>query len=210
MRTRRRGTHAASNAKWAPSSVIIDRSVSIVIEPRMIFVTGIDVFCDMLYILRTILRLGEDRNLPILVLICVKHHNRLQQTIRNSYDQTKTNQYEGLCIFHGIYCMNIWIGDIKEVCAHNYSPRSIYGTPFPKQGSTLIPTWISNHITSKDLEENYLSIPKLQLCNRWSLGMDKWFHPTLYNGCYYLSMLGFKLIHFDKRGPREDYEERRC
>ena len=37
---------------------------------------------------------------------------------------------------------------------------------------------------------NYLSIPKLQRCNRWSLGMDKWFHPTLYWACDYLSMLG--------------------
>ena len=37
---------------------------------------------------------------------------------------------------------------------------------------------------------NYLSIPKLQWCNRWSLGMDKQFHPTLYWTCDYLSMLG--------------------
>ena len=30
----------------------------------------------------------------------------------------------------------------------------------------------------------------------WSLGMDKWFHPTLYNGCNYSSMLRWlKLIH---------------
>ena len=27
---------------------------------------------------------------------------------------------------------------------------------------------------------NYLSIPKVQRCNRWSLGMDKLFHPTAY------------------------------
>ena len=25
--------------------------------------------------------------------------------------------------------------------------------------------------------------------NCWSLGMDEWFHPTLYNGCNYLPML---------------------
>ena len=35
---------------------------------------------------------------------------------------------------------------------------------------------------------NYLSIHKLQRCNRWSLGMDKQFHPTLYYVCNYLSM----------------------
>ena len=47
---------------------------------------------------------------------------------------------------------------------------------------------------------NYLSIPKLQRCNRWSLGMDKQFYPTLLWACDYLSMLGSKLIHVSKRG----------
>ena len=49
---------------------------------------------------------------------------------------------------------------------------------------------------------NYLSIPKLQRLHRWSLEMDKQFHPTHYNGCNYLSMLGLKLNHVSKRGPR--------
>ena len=39
---------------------------------------------------------------------------------------------------------------------------------------------------------NYLSIPKLQWCNRWSLGMDTQFHPTIYCVCDYLSTPGFK------------------
>ena len=47
---------------------------------------------------------------------------------------------------------------------------------------------------------NYLSIPKLQRCNRWSLGMDRKFHPIHYNGCNYLSMLGLKINHVSKRG----------
>ena len=47
---------------------------------------------------------------------------------------------------------------------------------------------------------NYLSIPKLQRLHRWSLGMDKLFHPIHYNGCNYLSMLGLKLNHVSKRG----------
>ena len=45
-------------------------------------------------------------------------------------------------------------------------------------------------------------IPKLQLCNRWSLGMDKEFHPTFYNGCHHLSMLWLKLRHVSKRSSR--------
>ena len=32
------------------------------------------------------------------------------------------------------------------------------------------------------------------------LGMDKQFHPILYNGCDYISMLGLKLNHVSKRG----------
>ena len=46
---------------------------------------------------------------------------------------------------------------------------------------------------------NYVSIPKLQRCNRWSLGMHRLFHPTLYWACDYLAMLG--LIHFIKSRP---------
>ena len=49
---------------------------------------------------------------------------------------------------------------------------------------------------------NYLSCPKLQRLHRWSLGMDKLFHPTLYWSCDYLSVLGLKLNHVSKRGPR--------
>ena len=33
---------------------------------------------------------------------------------------------------------------------------------------------------------NYLSIPKLQRFHRWSIGMDKSFHPTLYRSMWLL------------------------
>ena len=52
------------------------------------------------------------------------------------------------------------------------------------------------------MEWNYLSIPKLQRLHSWSLGMDKLFHPTCYNGCNNVSMLGLTLNHVSKRGPR--------
>ena len=55
---------------------------------------------------------------------------------------------------------------------------------------------------------NYLSIPKLQRLHRWSLGMDKLFHPILYNGCDYISMLGLKLNHVSKRGHRNRVSKR--
>ena len=47
---------------------------------------------------------------------------------------------------------------------------------------------------------NCLSIHKLQLFHSCNLGMDKQFHPTQFSWCYYLSMLGLKLIHVSKRG----------
>ena len=50
------------------------------------------------------------------------------------------------------------------------------------------------------MEWNYLSIPKLQRLHRWSLEMDKWFHPTLYQRGDYSSMLGLKLNMLVKRG----------
>ena len=45
---------------------------------------------------------------------------------------------------------------------------------------------------------NYVFIPKLQRCNRWSLWLDKQFHPTYYNGCNYLSEAVLKSIHVSK------------
>ena len=56
----------------------------------------------------------------------------------------------------------------------------------------------------------YFSIPKLQRCNRWSLGMDKWFHCRLYWACYYLSMLQLKLIPVNKSSPWNYYSLALC
>ena len=49
---------------------------------------------------------------------------------------------------------------------------------------------------------NCFFIPKLQRCNRWSLGMDKSFPAILYWAYDYLSVLVLKLTHVSKRGPR--------
>ena len=50
------------------------------------------------------------------------------------------------------------------------------------------------------MRRNYVSILKLQRCNRWSLGTDKYVYHTLYWACDYLSVLWLKLIHISKRG----------
>ena len=64
--------------------------------------------------------------------------------------------------------------------------------------------WIYNDSRAFQLSVrwDYLSIPKLQWLCHWKVGMDKWFHLTLYNGCVYLFMMGFKFNHVSKRGPR--------
>ena len=47
----------------------------------------------------------------------------------------------------------------------------------------------------------YLSIPKLQWMDHWSLVMDKWLHRKLYNVGDYLCILGWKSIK-SKMGSR--------
>ena len=39
------------------------------------------------------------------------------------------------------------------------------------------------------------------MCNQWSFGIDKLFHPRRNRVCDYLFMLGLKLNHVSKRGP---------
>ena len=48
---------------------------------------------------------------------------------------------------------------------------------------------------------NYLSTPKLQRWNRWSLVKDKYFLSYILWACGYISMLRLKLSHVSKRGP---------
>ena len=77
----------------------------------------------------------------------------------------------------------------------NYIPN-IWG-PFYWHGLTLTPAWISSHRFNKVWDEIAFPFRDFNGC---SLGMAKWFHPTHYNGCNYLSMLRLKLIHVCKRG----------
>ena len=54
--------------------------------------------------------------------------------------------------------------------------------------STWIPSLIGNHIPSKVWI-------KWLIHSCWSLGIDKWLHATIHNGCNYIPMSGLKLIH---------------
>ena len=44
-------------------------------------------------------------------------------------------------------------------------------------------------------------------CNWWSLGMDKWLHLILYDGCNYLFMLGLNLSHVSSKRGHWSYKE---
>ena len=73
-----------------------------------------------------------------------------------------------------------------KIDCHQTKTRDNRGS-FYQQGLTSILPWKNNH-----MGWNYLSIPKYQRLYRWRLGMDKLFHPILYNGYNYLRMLGLK------------------
>ena len=72
---------------------------------------------------------------------------------------------------------------------------------FYQRGFISISAWIINNLPTKAWDENTYPFPNFNDANRWSLGIDKWFHSTLYDGWNHLSIPGLKLIHVSKRGP---------
>ena len=72
---------------------------------------------------------------------------------------------------------------------------------------SLIPAWISNHMPTKVWDETSYLIPNFNGCTVFlfsyflGVGMENWFHIIFHNGCNYLSMLQWRLIHGSKDGP---------
>ena len=64
-------------------------------------------------------------------------------------------------------------------------------------GSRGIPARVRNIMIMKLWNE--ITNPFLNF-NRWSLGKDQLFDPTLYDEFNYLCMLGLNLFHVSKRG----------
>ena len=61
-------------------------------------------------------------------------------------------------------------------------------------------SWVNNP-EACDLRRHRAHYDVPVMCNHWSLGMDKLFHPALYWACDYLSKVGLKkLNHGSKRG----------
>ena len=99
-----------------------------------------------------------------------------QHDYRRSGRNTGTNRvYDVLQLpHHRDNIRALWAGDIEVLrCRVALCPLLL----------TSVPAWISNRTHSKVWNEMYIYIPKLQRLHRWSLGMDKLFHPTLYDGC---------------------------
>ena len=108
---------------------------------------------------------------------------------------SNTYQWRGavnMCMIPNRYRNRICTG--KTVCYHLYM-----GILYLDHISTLIPAWINDRMPSKVWDEILNPFPNLNNCTvRWSLGMDRSFQLTHYNGSNYLSMLDLKLYHVSK------------
>ena len=65
-------------------------------------------------------------------------------------------------------------------------------------------TWNPPHIASSlavEIPWWLARASQTSMAQQWSLGMNKQFNPTLYNGCNYLYMMGINSNYIDKMGP---------
>ena len=69
-------------------------------------------------------------------------------------------------------------------------------------GLTLIQALINYNMPSRVLVGITYPIPNSKVAPL-RFGMNKQFHPTLYDGCSYLSILGLTINHVGKKGPRQ-------
>ena len=81
---------------------------------------------------------------------------------------------------------------------------SIYWCTYASLGLnalTVITQWISNHMSNKGCGMTLLIHSQTTTVAPLKFGNGYQFHPMLYDGCNYSSMLGLKLIHVSKRDP---------
>ena len=82
-----------------------------------------------------------------------------------------------------------------------FCSSSIWSPGGNKPASTLIPTCISNYMPSKVRDKFTYPLPNFNVCTVEVWEWIRNFIPHFYAGCNYLSTLGSKLIHVNKRGP---------
>ena len=118
-----------------------------------------------------------------------------------------------------IYCMDDWTDSFHPSISNCYfnkavvnkyptlwilkvrfSTAKMWKNVLPINKQDMSKAWMNNHVAQESVGWNYLSISKLQWLHHWSLGKEKKFHLTLYDGCNYIFILWLKLIHASKRG----------
>ena len=96
--------------------------------------------------------------------------------------------------FHGHCCW--WPGDARSHCKASAALVITHGAIFYSDGLTLIPTWISNHMTSKVCDKIHNLFPNLNGC---TVEVWKWIsYFILWDNS---SRLGLKLNHVSKSDP---------
>ena len=100
---------------------------------------------------------------------------------------------------------SIWNTTVSSAADNSLPRRTIRNLHeisdyFYWHGINFIPAWISNHMSSKMLDK---IIYPFSNCNGCSVGISEWISNFIqHNGCHFLSMLGLKLNHVSKMGPR--------
>ena len=95
-----------------------------------------------------------------------------------------------LCVTHLSF-------NVKHLCWHHLQ----LFTNHYWQGFNIIPAWIWNHMPSEVWGVIYSLFPNFNVCTD-EVGKGYIIHPTLYNWCNHLPMLGFVLKRVIKRDPR--------
>ena len=113
----------------------------------------------------------------------------------------------------------------RILTSYNYHTKFICGRSMAREGAwygtslgPILPIWFNVNPTMDmrllhsllSAGWNYIPIPKLQRCNRWSLGIDKWLNPTLHWACDYLSMLGLTLKNMLVKGLPVSLSHKGC
>ena len=105
-------------------------------------------------------------------------------------------------LMHGHTDRQTYATTISNASGKNHPQKAaiLISSPFYKHDLTLIPACISNHTPSKVWDR--ITYPFLNF-NGCTVEVYEWISNFIpHFGCNYLSMLGLKLIHVSKRGPR--------
>ena len=85
----------------------------------------------------------------------------------------------------------------EYIAQYTYCWKRICQGPFLSTWTNFNPC-MGKKLHHQNMGGIYLSIPKLQRYSRFSLRLDKSFHPTLCWACDFLSIVGLKLIHVSR------------